>query len=715
MPDGYLWLTEVQQQQLKDILRLPIPRTGQLVANDDYMAPELYVALTPAEGIAGRVDTSVYSGNCLVYEVVDGQLTARGLELAVYNASTDAVPGGSIVAVNRDKWGRWLVQGSTDSRVYLVRLMASGVGIDGGTAWQAMKRREVAGVLSDWEELGTNPDDPFVLYFDDSETHVADEKHYAVPDPLRPGAWLATGVAQAAQASDCKSCAWLTDVSRGMCIYMRDFGGYGRCNCYPTDADPGITGVYNNAYGGYVGTEMLRTCCGCGLGIFKPNSSDPRDSILTLKGVHVSCSVTGSGSVGTVFDKDMKLDCCGTDDDGSPFAIFYGFGRDACADVDATTCSNIFFVKVKCNAICPETICECSCSGPSPFAWIIDLPTLSFAEERLNGGWALTYLGDCEYGTSCLGFSSTITYDSSALKWRLRHGDFVYEIAVASWNPGGSNTFTYVSGSGTHPASITVTGVYKVDPATGTPDALACWPGNTFPVTVDGACWGGPRTDAVTWNGSNAWVFGAGTSYTVTVQCINGRFTAAVATVCPAPDGVTPVTISATTYPTSQTYSPLCVRWDGTAVIGIGIPAKCCVDGTTTTVVIGDCVTSPPPPGPPPPPLPPPLPPSPPSCCDYGSGSHPNFKLTIQDGANAGNYTAVWSSLSLRWNGTVGMLADFQIKCIGGVWHMRVPGVSSFAYIAASSQACGPLAVVWTDAALKTFFGTTLSLLVSLA
>lgn len=117
MPDGYLWVTEAQQQQLKELLRTDQPRVRRDVGDADYMAPEVYTVLVPVGGIPG-IDSygDASYAECTAYARRGTQLQATQLQLPVYNLSTADVPAGYARAV-RDKFGTWSILGAVSKTI----------------------------------------------------------------------------------------------------------------------------------------------------------------------------------------------------------------------------------------------------------------------------------------------------------------------------------------------------------------------------------------------------------------------------------------------------------------------------------------------------------------------------------------------------------------------------------------------------------------------
>lgn len=102
------------------ILRELISREKQKIPNhkkqygleEDITAPEVYIAKTPPEGIAGvndGVGTASDSAECAVYQLLDDlTIEDTGLVQDVYNLSSSNILGDVWVLISRDKYGSWI-------------------------------------------------------------------------------------------------------------------------------------------------------------------------------------------------------------------------------------------------------------------------------------------------------------------------------------------------------------------------------------------------------------------------------------------------------------------------------------------------------------------------------------------------------------------------------------------------------------------------------
>lgn len=113
------------------------------------LGPEVYIALVPDGGIAGRTDepgtgtdesiADIHFTECNLYYVdrrsdTDIEIQPKRLTKDVYNLGVGDIPAGSIVLAVRDKWGRFIaveVAGGVDDDCIWIQLIEEGLGIDG--------------------------------------------------------------------------------------------------------------------------------------------------------------------------------------------------------------------------------------------------------------------------------------------------------------------------------------------------------------------------------------------------------------------------------------------------------------------------------------------------------------------------------------------------------------------------------------------------------
>lgn len=134
MAQGYL-LSEADRDAIKALLERERTRPGgpigrPHVREDDYAAPEVYIALTPNAGIpaiSGEPGTGTHvskaesgtgtgfrdfpgSAVCKLYRIQDSdsEMVPIGISVTVYNISDTALVGGRWILVSRDKAGCWI-------------------------------------------------------------------------------------------------------------------------------------------------------------------------------------------------------------------------------------------------------------------------------------------------------------------------------------------------------------------------------------------------------------------------------------------------------------------------------------------------------------------------------------------------------------------------------------------------------------------------------
>jgi hypothetical protein len=114
----FIFLTDEDHRLLKDMIndrkggRVNSPsRSSQLFSEQDanHQAPEVYVAMTPVDGIPARVDTTPGSADCNIYRIVNDLLEkVFSFTHKVYNLKDSDIDGDSYISVKRDKYGTWL-------------------------------------------------------------------------------------------------------------------------------------------------------------------------------------------------------------------------------------------------------------------------------------------------------------------------------------------------------------------------------------------------------------------------------------------------------------------------------------------------------------------------------------------------------------------------------------------------------------------------------
>lgn len=163
MADPLRFLTTKEAKVLRDLIQkvMRMPSGGPLRyrpgEDTDILPPETYLARTPAGGIAAldvnttttgtgsgtaRNDDVPGEADCALYQIldVDGTPTVKeiGVTRTVYNYSTSAIPGRKLIAVTREKFGRWLAlepQGISDTEIVLCKRVVSRVYCSGGVVY----------------------------------------------------------------------------------------------------------------------------------------------------------------------------------------------------------------------------------------------------------------------------------------------------------------------------------------------------------------------------------------------------------------------------------------------------------------------------------------------------------------------------------------------------------------------------------------------------
>lgn len=115
----YIFLTDSDHAALREMLRerqggrvnAPNRQPSRLAEEQSgHQAPEVYIALTPADGIPARVSTTPGSAECVIQHIDStGDLAeVASFTQPVYNVSTSAIAGEEYISVKRDKYGTWL-------------------------------------------------------------------------------------------------------------------------------------------------------------------------------------------------------------------------------------------------------------------------------------------------------------------------------------------------------------------------------------------------------------------------------------------------------------------------------------------------------------------------------------------------------------------------------------------------------------------------------
>lgn len=125
MADPIYGLTDADRRKLKQLFddfygeSRTSPVRTQTPRDEEYLTPEIYVALTPAGGIPALAEgpdagTAFGEGDipgsadCQIYQVIAGSLdTITGVTRTVYNLSESDIDGDSWILATRDKFGKW--------------------------------------------------------------------------------------------------------------------------------------------------------------------------------------------------------------------------------------------------------------------------------------------------------------------------------------------------------------------------------------------------------------------------------------------------------------------------------------------------------------------------------------------------------------------------------------------------------------------------------
>lgn len=120
MADGYLLsqrsVRELRgtKERVQDTRLNPSgrPEVGEF---DQDATPDNFWAITPEDGIPGRIGLAPGYADCYVYRIVGHGLTSSidevpNLFKRVYNVSTEAVPGSRLIYIKKDKWGYYFAE-----------------------------------------------------------------------------------------------------------------------------------------------------------------------------------------------------------------------------------------------------------------------------------------------------------------------------------------------------------------------------------------------------------------------------------------------------------------------------------------------------------------------------------------------------------------------------------------------------------------------------
>lgn len=128
MSDKAYFLTESDRKKLSEVVNYVdnLRRNASLRSErgTPSQAPEVYVALTPAAGIAAAAVSGVTTDNpvkasCLIHQILPDEVNGTTNQMMpvtysyvdVYNITSTAVPGSIWVLIVKDKYGNWIVAG----------------------------------------------------------------------------------------------------------------------------------------------------------------------------------------------------------------------------------------------------------------------------------------------------------------------------------------------------------------------------------------------------------------------------------------------------------------------------------------------------------------------------------------------------------------------------------------------------------------------------
>lgn len=511
---------------------------------------------------------------------------------------------------------------NTGRASYIVRLVESGTGPDGGLAWSGYPQIEVDGVEVDDDALLGPDSNHFVLY----PTRAADgtvgvpevnDRVNAIPDKYKSNIWGFIPKKPLITGSDCASCGWLDDIPLTTCWRLFRRGGSGRCACFPfdnLDLDSGLPLFWDGESSTLFGDGMIGACCGCGSTQFLLNGDGT--ATLSLNGMHISCAGGGSGSGGAIWNATLVSDCCGTITDpdspfyGRKFVHFTGKGPDACSG-DQGPCDNTYNIIAICGFDCPEENCDCiGCLTSNPIVWTA-LNITGFGSDTLNGDWVLTQeAGDgCTFTATCEGVTSELSYaDGSPGVWSLDHGGNLYQVNGTGNECTLGISLVRMSGSG--PAMIQLIPKHANIQAVccsgidlrNLPDSFDVHLGSIPGCFMSGASQTVTRTapGELHWQWVNPDIVSSPRILSVEVTCVDGVFRMGWTGCCGTPIcATTNAYVTFTGNPANIIYDPLFIIWDDGVVTGDPVHAGCCPDATGIEGWIGtsgradtwDCVT----------------------------------------------------------------------------------------------------------------------------
>ncbi len=157
-----------------------------LTENADHQAPETYIAKTPSGGIPALTESSPDeqpgSATCDIYQILDDPVTGvaelqmvTGLNKIVYNLTTDAIDGDTLITVTRTKFGNWMAMVSGGAACDFIRFRINSVDqVPFQCPWQSAVVDILArpcGCTVVPEEAGTGTAET-VRVFDEAKCHL---------------------------------------------------------------------------------------------------------------------------------------------------------------------------------------------------------------------------------------------------------------------------------------------------------------------------------------------------------------------------------------------------------------------------------------------------------------------------------------------------------------------------------------------------------------
>lgn len=229
-----------------------------------------------------------------------------------------------------------------------------------------------------------------------------------------------SGGAGGGATGDCVDCGWLRDKTA---LKLKAFkltvpAKLGRCSCIPDQNGSTVFFLcYDAVNDKWVGNKNFKTCCGCGTIELTLNEAATKLLDIPTMTLTVNKGCTSLAQFTLLLD----IGCCGAGTDGQPFAIFIGYGPEACdpdsALPDPPNCNNLFRVKIECYDVKCDDVTTCACSACTECceggraSKFFKLPASGFtgACSIYNGTWLLAHSAGCTWTvTGCGGVTVTL-------------------------------------------------------------------------------------------------------------------------------------------------------------------------------------------------------------------------------------------------------------------------------------------------------------------